>query len=55
MRLGSCCGRWGVVQVRNTTDHTRQFFDGEIAKWARIITAAGVKADDALTTTSPLS
>lgn len=35
----------GIEPVGNTPEQARQFLDAEIAKWARVINAAGVKAE----------
>ncbi|HZQ60577.1 MAG TPA: tripartite tricarboxylate transporter substrate binding protein [Casimicrobiaceae bacterium] len=35
----------GIVPVGNTPEQARQFLDDEIAKWARVINAAGVKPE----------
>jgi tripartite-type tricarboxylate transporter receptor subunit TctC len=35
----------GIEAVGNTPEQAKQFLDGEIAKWARVINAAGVKAE----------
>lgn len=37
--------RMGVVPVGSTPEEARKFLEDEIAKWSRVITAAGVKAD----------
>jgi tripartite-type tricarboxylate transporter receptor subunit TctC len=35
----------GIEPVGNTPAEAKRFLDGEIAKWAKVITAAGVKAE----------
>ena len=35
----------GIEPVGNTPEHALQFLDDEIAKWAKVINAAGVKAE----------
>ena len=35
----------GIIPVGNTPAQARQFLDDEVAKWAKVITAAGVKAE----------
>jgi len=35
----------GIEPVGNTSEQARQFLDAEIAKWAKVINAAGVKAE----------
>ena len=35
----------GIEPVGNTPDQAKRFLDAEIAKWAKVITAAGVKAE----------
>jgi len=35
----------GIEPVGNTPEQARQFLDAEIAKWAKVIDTAGVKAD----------
>ncbi len=35
----------GIIPVGNTAEEAVQFLDTEIAKWAKVITAAGVKAE----------
>jgi len=35
----------GIEPVGNTPEQAKRFLDGEIAKWAKVITAAGVKAE----------
>src|SRR5258706_12888955 len=35
----------GVEPVGNTPEHAKQFLDAEIAKWAKVINTAGVKAE----------
>jgi tripartite-type tricarboxylate transporter receptor subunit TctC len=38
-------GQTGIEPVGNTPEQARQFLDAEIAKWAKVINAAGVKAE----------
>ena len=35
----------GIIPVGNTPAQAQQFLDAEVAKWAKVITAAGVKAE----------
>jgi tripartite-type tricarboxylate transporter receptor subunit TctC len=35
----------GIIAVGNTPSQAQQFLDAEVAKWAKVITAAGVKAE----------
>jgi tripartite-type tricarboxylate transporter receptor subunit TctC len=35
----------GIVPVGNTPEQAARFLDEEVAKWAKVITAAGVKAE----------
>ena len=35
----------GIEPVGNTPEQARRFLDAEIAKWAKVITAAGVKPE----------
>jgi tripartite-type tricarboxylate transporter receptor subunit TctC len=35
----------GIEPVGNTPAQAKRFLDAEIAKWAKVITAAGVKAE----------
>jgi tripartite-type tricarboxylate transporter receptor subunit TctC len=35
----------GIEAVGNTPDQAARFLDDEIAKWAKVITTAGVKAE----------
>jgi tripartite-type tricarboxylate transporter receptor subunit TctC len=35
----------GIIPVGNTPAQAQQFLDSEVAKWAKVITTAGVKAD----------
>jgi tripartite-type tricarboxylate transporter receptor subunit TctC len=35
----------GIIPVGNTPAQARQFLDAEVAKWAKVITTAGVKAE----------
>jgi tripartite-type tricarboxylate transporter receptor subunit TctC len=35
----------GIEPVGNTSEEARKFLDEEIAKWAKVITTAGVKAE----------
>jgi len=35
----------GIEAVGNTPEQAARFLDDEIAKWARVINAAGVKAE----------
>jgi tripartite-type tricarboxylate transporter receptor subunit TctC len=35
----------GIEPVGNTPEQAKRFLDAEIAKWAKVITAAGVKAE----------
>jgi tripartite-type tricarboxylate transporter receptor subunit TctC len=35
----------GIEAVGNTPEQAKQFLDAEIAKWAKVINTAGVKAE----------
>ncbi len=35
----------GIVPVGNTPAQAQKFLDDEVAKWAKVITTAGVKAE----------